>query len=917
MANRVQFLICVLVLLARASLATGTNDAVVLARGQPLAWIRTSADKTHFVCDGTDQRFVPWGFNYDHDDAGRFLEYYWADDWAKVTNDFREMKILGANVVRVSPQFCCLMKSPEQPDETNLARLGKLVRLAEETGLYLDVTGLGCYHKDEVPAWYDAMDESARWKVQARYWRAVADICKDSPAIFCYDLINEPVPSGDRKGDWLPGQPLDGSYFVQRLTTDMRDRTEKKVAKEWIAEMSAAIRAIDKRHMIAVGLACWEVPFGPGARSAFCDPEVSAALDFLSVHYYPRQGKLADDLAILKHYEIGKPLVIEEIFPLSADVGTTEEFIRRSRMEADGWISFYWGKTPEEYDKEPGIKAALTGGWLRHFCALRGEMLGGPFSPSDRTESPPPPMSVTLLWLFRQKRWLGAAALLCAFYLGIRGFLKRNNRFIAAASIVCFAVGLVLSQRVEPGVRVKTVTLAGNTPALEFLPAGLGPHPVALLAHGFAGSKMPYFCYGEALAAAGFECFALDLPGHGASPQQAFSLTEAVRTVSEVARAVGPVDVFLGHSMGVYAGSGAVRNGDLKLKLFIAEGALPDLGEHGPPLLLLAGQFDEVYPPARLRERTDARLVLSPWSEHVFETWDPVLVNAAVKAACAAVGKVQPAPPTCWRWRLAGVVLGVLGALGLAFALPGLPSRWAWVRGPLVSGIFLTAFVITAWKWLDLAPHPRLFPLQITGMVVTLIVLMGASRIHFPRWILFGLAVLVVAIRCMITSSSFLVMLVLLVVLILLVGTILGVIATHRGSRLDGNIAIAIVVGCSLCLFHRPSYYLDVPPRVLIKLDTKLLNACVGQYEFAPDAAFPSGIKLTIRREGDQLVAQAQGRNVFRDAFHIYPESETNFIATFNGAQFTFIKNDEGEVTGVIHHLEWLPDIVGKKLNNK
>jgi alpha-beta hydrolase superfamily lysophospholipase len=133
----------------------------------------------------------------------------------------------------------------------------------------------------------------------------------------------------------------------------------------------------------------------------------------------------------------------------------------------------------------------------------------------------------------------------------IKSVLDRNNRWIATVAIALFVAGVALSHRIEPGVRVQKVTLAGNTPALEFLPAGPGPHPVALLAHGFAGSKMPYFCYGEALAAAGFECFALDLPGHGASPQQAFSLTEAVRTVSEVARAVGPVDVFLGHSMGV------------------------------------------------------------------------------------------------------------------------------------------------------------------------------------------------------------------------------------------------------------------------------------------------------------------------------------------------------------------------------
>jgi hypothetical protein len=53
-----------------SGLAAGTNNAVVPAPGLPLAWIRTSADKTHFVCNGTDNSFVPWGFNYDHDGNG-------------------------------------------------------------------------------------------------------------------------------------------------------------------------------------------------------------------------------------------------------------------------------------------------------------------------------------------------------------------------------------------------------------------------------------------------------------------------------------------------------------------------------------------------------------------------------------------------------------------------------------------------------------------------------------------------------------------------------------------------------------------------------------------------------------------------------------------------------------------------------
>ena len=50
-------------------------------------------------------------------------------------------------------------------------------------------------------------------------------------------------------------------------------------------------------------------------------------------------------------------------------------------------------------------------------------------------------------------------------------------------------------------------------------------------------------------------------------------------------------------------------------------------------------------------------------------------------------------------------------------------------------------------------------------------------------------------------------------------------------------------------------------PRVAIKLDTKLLDVCVGHYEFAPNAVFPpTGMKLTIWREGDQLVGQAWAR---------------------------------------------------------
>jgi len=349
--------------------ARAQGPGVAPAAGK-LVRIRPSADKTHFVRDGTADRVVIWGYNYDHDDAGRLLEDYWRDEWATVAADFREMKGLGGNVVRVHLQLARFMKAADQPDGENLARLADLVRLAEETGLYLDVTGLGCYHKQAVPGWYDALEESARWDVQARFWKAVAGACKGSPAVFCYDLMNEPILTGGAgPTDWLPGEALGGKHYVQRITTDLRGRTDREVARDWVGKLAAAVRSVDDRAMITVGVIPWAQVF-KGAEPLFYAPEVCGPLDFVSVHLYPKAGKLDDDLAALRVYEVGKPLVIEEIFPIGAGVEETGAFIERSRAHVDGWISFYWGKTVAETEKAGDLKGALVGGWLRRFGAL-------------------------------------------------------------------------------------------------------------------------------------------------------------------------------------------------------------------------------------------------------------------------------------------------------------------------------------------------------------------------------------------------------------------------------------------------------------------------------------------------------------------------------------------------------------------
>src|SRR3989449_6911456 len=94
-----------------------------------------------------------------------------------------------------------------------------------------------------------------------------------------------------------------------------------------------------------------------------------------------------------------------------------------------------------------------------------------------------------------------------------------RNWIIAGVAAVCFITGVALSHRIEPGVRVEKIMLTTNTSALRLFPATPGPHPIVLLAHGNGGSKETLFRYGEALAAASFDCYSVDQAGYGESPQ--------------------------------------------------------------------------------------------------------------------------------------------------------------------------------------------------------------------------------------------------------------------------------------------------------------------------------------------------------------------------------------------------------------
>lgn len=335
--------------------------------------IHVSKDGKGFSLAASGKAFVPWGFNYDHDEPGRLLEDYWLTEWPKVEEDFREMKALGANVVRIHLQFGRFMETPEKPNDASLQQLAKLLALAGRTGLYLDLTGLGCYHKADVPAWYDALDERARWAAQANFWAAIAKQCQDSPAVFCYDLMNEPVVAGGKRkpGEWLGGA-FAGKHFVQFITLDAAGRVPHTVAGEWIRTLTAAIRRHDRRTLITVGLVDWSLD-RPGLRSGFVPDRIAADLDFLCVHLYPKQGEVPKAIETLRGFAVGKPVVIEETFPLQAGLPEFGQFIAESRGIASGWVGFYWGKPPAELRKSKTIGDAILLGWLEFFQREAGK----------------------------------------------------------------------------------------------------------------------------------------------------------------------------------------------------------------------------------------------------------------------------------------------------------------------------------------------------------------------------------------------------------------------------------------------------------------------------------------------------------------------------------------------------------------
>lgn len=380
-------MLCAVGVLVLAGLATSCQAPVSSNNSSSSAPASTTASsrleriivdpsRRGFITADSKVPFHPWGVNYGN--AGRLMEDFWQTNWDTVADDFRKVHALGANVVRVHLQVGKFMDGPAAPNQAGLELFARLLRLAETNRFYLDVTGLACYRPSDTPEWYDALDEPARWEAQANFWSAVARVGASSTAVFCYDLINEPLsPGGPRKpGAWASGSLFGDMDFLQFIALDPGKRKREDIPVQWIRRMTSAIRAHDKSALITVGLLPWAKQ--GGHYSGFVPKKIASELDFISVHIYPESKRPDEAMQGLRHFAVGKPIVIEETFPLRCNATELEKFMRASRAYACGWVGHYDGKNLEDYTalERAGkltIAQSIYREWVRLFVRLGPE----------------------------------------------------------------------------------------------------------------------------------------------------------------------------------------------------------------------------------------------------------------------------------------------------------------------------------------------------------------------------------------------------------------------------------------------------------------------------------------------------------------------------------------------------------------
>ena len=293
-------------------------------------------------------------------------------------------------------------------------------------------------------------------------------------------------------------------------------------------------------------------------------------------------------------------------------------------------------------------------------------------------------------------------------------------------SLVVILVVSVAAYRRLPGHREYAVfDIDPPTTYFHYTPAG-APGARILVIHGLDASKNVVNLLSYALADAGFEVFAIDLPGHGESRAR-FTGLGARDVVDQVLTRLGPDTIAIGHSLGGAVLLDVANDRHVPRLVLFSPAPTPLDSIQADHVLVLEGQFDpgriRAFA-ANIREASTGTVDIRDmrWTGHSGGLLKPWIMEDAIRWLGGSAEKTH----TLLRFALlaialiSGVAAGVvlLGLLPMTIVKPpSQPGPGLVVRYIIVAlAATLVASYVNLFSWLRLyATHYLIGILFLTG----------------------------------------------------------------------------------------------------------------------------------------------------------------------------------------------------------
>jgi len=304
--------------------------------------IQINNEKTGFIDSVSDKPYIPVGVNYYDHETGWAPQIWKQFDENRVRRQFYKMKEYGINAARFFIASTAFLPEKNRIDEIAIEKFDKYIAIAKETDIRIIPTGPD--HWEGVPDYCkpDMYCNPDALEAIKTYWEYMAVRYKNEPAIFAWDLRNEPMiywDSEPMRNGWK--KYLKEKYGENVKLTDIPDDEpdennqllydyqlyREQVAYNWTKIQTNTIRNAGDKHLITIGYIQWSFPGftgnkKPSGYAAFRPSELARLIDFDCPHFYPTLGDPVDPeikrkniqylLDWICYCDLSRPVVLEE-----------------------------------------------------------------------------------------------------------------------------------------------------------------------------------------------------------------------------------------------------------------------------------------------------------------------------------------------------------------------------------------------------------------------------------------------------------------------------------------------------------------------------------------------------------------------------------------------------------------------------